>query len=126
MLVESMRQVRHSKLIAELAAEPGMRVNAARMEASDTEGYNRELDAVLARLKPEIIKLDGLLKQIPKGDDKPVTMQNFIQNLTQVSKHVKFRVSVNDITVAEYCTYVRDLRDHIEALLKDQRFKNRR
>lgn len=118
-LVTCARAIICETLINELVAEPGMKVSRAKLTGSSDE-YHRELDTILARLKPDIMKLDRLTNDMPKGDSKPATTQDFTKTLLEVSKQEGYQVRMKDITVAEYCEYVRRLREHIESLNRAQ------
>jgi hypothetical protein len=117
-LVDCARLIVCDELITALAAE-GYKVNAARLASADDEGYLQELDAVMARLRPEKMKLDSLIKELPKADDKQKsTEQDFTRTLLEVSKYEGYQVKAKDTTVSEYCEYVKRLRDYIESQIK--------
>lgn len=91
-----------------------------KMKYSTDEGYKKELDRIVAMLKGEEERLSKLVDSLAKESKQTATRSDFIQQLAGISKFMGMPVRLNDdkLMVAEYCGYLKMMKQHFEALNK--------
>lgn len=114
MLVNCLRVMMGEQTIAELK-DAGYTVTWT----GDAEAWHRQLDNVIARLNPDVMRLKQLREQQPKDSGKKhtPTREDFQMTLLSISELQKYEVS-DQITVHKYCMYVRKLKLHIDNINK--------
>ncbi|HEY8969716.1 MAG TPA: hypothetical protein VIM64_11505 [Puia sp.] len=99
----------------------------AKVDHSSLEAYEKSLSRAESLLKKDIIARDTLVQEYQDLQKKAasgsrMTGEYFTEMLVHVSKHEGYHVRKKDITVGEYCAYVKTYRNHIETeLLKRKR-----
>lgn len=91
-------------------------------DITERNRFIKTLDRCLTRIKSEKILhaqksevLKGMQKTMDSKSDKP-TEEYFYSSLYALSDHAGFRLSMEEITVHEYCQRVKALNKHIEQL----------
>jgi archaellum component FlaC len=91
-------------------------------DPSDQNKFLKTLDRCLTRIKSSKLEfeiksraLEGMQKTMESKTEKP-TEEYFFSTLYALSDHAGFKLSMEEITVHEYCTRVKALNKHIERL----------
>lgn len=103
-----------SQSIADALKESGYPISVTGTD----EEYLHQITRIEALLNPERMKLSILINEAPKPDkNKSISEDDFTMTLMEISKQEGYKVSTN-ITVMDYCLYVKRLNNYIKNLPK--------
>lgn len=110
-------------VISEFTNEFNEQLNTTfEFDPTDQNKFLKTLDRCLTRIKSSKLEyeiknraLEGMQKTMESKTEKP-TEEFFFSSLYALSDHAGFKLSMEEITVHEYCTRVKALNKHIEQL----------
>lgn len=110
------------KLLAVLSEKPDENIAACiRLYGFSIPPFDGDLDAYTAHINRIIGQLKGLehqSRQVQKILDtlkgNEITKDTFAKQLRMVSKHNGFMIKMADLTMDDYCGYIRDFREYCE------------
>lgn len=108
-------------VISELTTEFNEQLNTIfEFDPTDQNKFLKTLDRCLTRIKSSKLEyevkvkaIEGMQKTMESKTEKP-TEEFFFSSLYALSDHAGFKLSMEEITVHEYCTRVKALNKHIE------------